>query len=124
MLPKRNNLPLGSYGEDVAEGFLKSHGYTIIQRNFRQHYSEIDIVAIYAETLVFVEVKTRRSNKFGTPFEAITRFKLHSLIKSAYYYKMLHPELPGSLRIDLISIVLKNGNSVEKIDHIKNISGF
>ena len=121
--------PLARFGEDQAASYLQKHGYKIIERNYRKTYGEIDIVAIDPSTgsgqevLAFVEVKTRTSNAFGSPFEAIGYFKLRSLIKTAQYYKMTHHNLPESLRIDAVSVTL-NGKEVEKIELLKNISGF
>ena len=115
-------------GEEKACEYLKKLGFKIIEKNFRKGYGEIDIVAIdptdgSGQVLVFVEVKTRTSNQFGTPLEAITYWKLGTLIKTAQYYKMTHRNLPESLRIDAVSVIL-NGNEVEKIELTKNISGF
>jgi putative endonuclease len=115
--------PIGKLGEDKACEYLREHGYKIIERNFRKGYGEIDIVAIYKQTLVFIEVKTRTSNQFGTPLEAITYWKLKSLIKTAQYYKMVHRNLPESLRIDAVAVIL-NGDEVQSIEITKNISGF
>jgi len=121
--------PIALLGEDKACEFLRKNGYKIIERNFRKGYGEIDIVAIHSSAgsgqavLVFVEVKTRTSNSFGNPLEAITPWKLKSLIKTAQYYKMIHPKLPDSLRIDAISVIL-SGNDVQSIELTKNISGF
>jgi len=115
--------PIASFGEDKACELLRKLGYKIIERNFRKGYGEIDIIALHKNTLVFVEVKTRTSNSFGSPLESITPWKLKSLIKTAQYYKMTHRNLPESLRIDAVSVIL-NGNEVQNIELIKNISGF
>lgn len=116
-------------GEDKACEYLKKIGFKIIERNFRKGYGEIDIIAIDSsekngkETLVFVEVKTRTSNQFGSPLEAITYWKLRTLVKMAQFYKLTHRNLPESLRIDAVSVIL-NGNEVQNIELTKNISGF
>lgn len=119
----RNNQSLGFLGESAATSFLSSLGFKILERNFKKRYGEIDIVGLDKKTLVFVEVKTRKSNKFGTAEEAITPWKLRSLIKSAQYYKLLHPNLPEAIRIDLVSVSLSSNNQVEKIRLYKNITG-
>ena len=116
--------PIAKIGEDEATSFLRKKGYKIIERNFRKGYGEIDIIALKSKTLIFVEVKTRVSINFGAPFEAITPWKLKSLIKTAQFYKSFHPALPQSLRIDAVSVKLSNDNSVEKIELLENISGF
>lgn len=74
------NKKIGNAGEDLACRYLEKRGYKILERN--KHYSrfcEIDIIAEYKNTLVFVEVKTRTTNDFGTPFEAITKSKYENI---------------------------------------------
>lgn len=116
--------PIAIKGEELATKFLKEKGYKIIDRNFRKGYGEIDVIAIHENVLVFVEVKTRTSNAYGSPLEAISYFKLKSLLKTAEFYKSLNPKLPDSLRIDAISIMLDNSENLSSIEHIENISGF
>ena len=116
--------PIAIKGEELASKFLKKKGYKIIDRNFRKGYGEIDIIAVKGRTLVFIEVKTRTSNAYGTPFEAITPFKLHSLVRTAQFYKLFKPNLPDSLRIDAVSVILDENSGTNKIDHMENISGF
>lgn len=116
--------PTAVLGEDAACKYLENNGYKILERNFRKGYGEIDIIAVKDKVLVFVEVKTRTSNKFGTPFEAITSFKLNKLLTGAKFYKyVLHPELPDNLRIDAIGVLALN-NEVVSIEHLENISSF
>lgn len=118
----RISNPLAREGEEIATNYLKKLGYKIIDRNFRARNTEIDIVATKDNVLVFVEVKTRTSEKFGTPLESINYFKLKSLIKAAEHYKISHKNLPEALRIDAISVDLSSKDP--KIEHIQNISGF
>jgi putative endonuclease len=119
--------PIAVIGEDLATNYLKKHSYHILERNFRRGYGELDIIAVDTsekeKTLVFIEVKTRKTNEFGTPFEAITTWKLRTLIKTAEFYVLTHPSLPKLLRIDAVSVVLKPDNSLDKIELMKNISG-
>ncbi len=120
--------PIAILGENKACEYLKKLGFKIIDRNYRKSYGEIDIIAIEetkkdGKVLVFIEVKTRTSNQFGTPLEGITYWKLKSLIKTAQFYKMTHHNLPESLRIDAIAVIL-NGQEVQSIELTKNISGF
>jgi putative endonuclease len=121
-MKKRHNLSIGNLGEIAASKYLTSLGYKIIERNFRKRYSEIDIVAKEANILVFVEVKTRCDSSFGNPEESITPYKLRKLIQSAHYYKLLHPDLPSSLRIDVVGVYLTMDNKIAKIKHFKNIT--
>ncbi|EKD86098.1 MAG: hypothetical protein ACD_37C00477G0001 [uncultured bacterium] len=114
--------PIAIRGEDIASKFLKEKGYKIIERNFRKGYGEIDIIAVKDKTLVFIEVKTRTSNLYGTPLEAITYFKLKTLVKTAEFYKVLNPKLPEALRIDAVSVLLDNLGNVSNIEHMENIT--
>lgn len=121
--------PTAKLGEDETCQYLQKNGFKIIERNFRQGYGEIDIIAVdptdsKEKILVFVEVKTRKTNTFGDPLEAITPWKLKSLIKTGQFYKLIHRGLPDSMRIDAVSVSLYSNNEVENIEHIKNISGF
>lgn len=114
--------PLAREGEEAAVNYLKNKGYKIINRNFRARNTELDIVAIHNNTLVFIEVKTRTSDKFGKPIEQISFWKLKSLIKAAEFYKITHNNLPDLMRIDAISIKYDLGKP--SIEHRENISGF
>src|SRR5260370_28838432 len=79
----RKELPLGRRGERAAEKYLKRKGYRIVARNFRASGAEIDLVAIDGETLVFVEVKTRRSRAGGAPEEAVDARKQLRMLRAA-----------------------------------------
>lgn len=114
----------GEIGEDAAVAFLVSKKYKILDRNFKIRYGELDIIAIHKNTLVFVEVKTRRSGFFGSPLEAITFWKLRSIRKAALYYKMVNKHLPEQLRMDAISVLLRFDDTVESIQHVENITGY
>ena len=114
--------PTARLGEDLATEYLKKKGYTIIERNFRKGYGEIDIIATKNKTLVFVEVKTRTSNAFGTPFEAITPWKVRDIVRTAQFYVHTHRGLPELLRIDAISVSLQGSENASTIEHVENIS--
>lgn len=95
----------GSRGEKKAANYLLQNGYKILQLNFRaKRYGEIDIVAQEGKTLVFVEVKTRFSHKFGYPEEAVTPRKLASIIRTGEYYKLIYPKTPDLMRIDVVAV--------------------
>jgi len=112
---------LGGLGEQIAADFLQKNGYKILERNFLIRGGEVDIIAIDKDVLVFIEVKTRSSNAFGTPAEAITYFKLKSIIKTAQFFVLSYPNLPKQLRIDAVSVSFDlTGKPI--IEHIKNIS--
>jgi putative endonuclease len=124
--------PVAVLGEDIAVDYLKKKGYKIIERNFRKGYTEIDIIAVQGstkltprdDTLVFVEVKSRKSNSFGDPFESIAPWKVKNLVKTAEFYKLLHLRLPDFMRIDAVGVFLSPDDRIQKIEHVENISGF
>lgn len=111
------NKKIGNAGEDLACRYLEKRGYKILERN--KHYSrfcEIDIIAEYKNTLIFVEVKTRTTNDFGSPFEAITKSKYENIKKGIQFYLQEHKF--QKYRIDVIGITLK---PELKIEHLKNV---
>ena len=95
---------LGTKGEHLAVKFLKKKGYKILQRNYRCRIGEIDIVCYDHGTIVFVEVKTRRSDKYGQPEISITEAKKRQIIKIATHY-VAEKKIEGIvLRFDVVSI--------------------
>lgn len=124
----RKSLPsfqlLGKQGEDFAASYLISKGYTILRRNFRVRYGEIDIIAIFHDTLVFVEVKTRSNDYFGQPEEAISHKKLTEIIKTSQIFKENRSNLPDLERIDVIAIKMHHNGTIIHINHIENVTGF
>ncbi len=80
------NQRFGKMGEDFAASLLELDGYSILERNFRCAFGEIDMIAEKDGELCFVEVKTRRTLRFGEPWEAVTREKQHKIRQSAALY--------------------------------------
>jgi putative endonuclease len=113
---------LGNLGENLALKKLKNSGYRIIDRNFHTKFGEIDIIAQDDQALVFLEVKARRSRDFGRPDEAISSRKIRHMTKAAQSYKLLHPELPDSLRLDAVLIDFSEDQANKKIKIIKNLT--
>ena len=83
---KQNKRTTGSRYEDIAADFLRGREYSIIKMNFRCRIGEIDIVAKDKDTLVFVEVKYRKSRKYGYPEEAVSAYKQRKIIKTAQFF--------------------------------------
>ncbi len=95
---------IGVIGEDAAAAWYEAHGYQIVVRNWRVKAGEIDIVARIGKTLVICEVKTRSSNAFGLPVEAITRTKQLRLRKLAGLFLSDQPQSGCSVRFDVASV--------------------
>lgn len=110
---------LGRWGETLAADFLVQKGYSILERNVRTPYGELDLVARQGKVLVFVEVKTRSSRAFGLPEEAVTSRKQAHLLAAAQHYLQDHPALEGDWRVDVIAIERCFGQS-PAIVHFEN----
>lgn len=113
---------LGKRGEELALSFLKRQGYRFVDKNFSCSFGEIDLVVKNKNTLVFVEVKNRISQRFGSPETAVTSRKLRSIVKTAQIFVKLNPKLPKKHRIDIIAIVTAQGGKLVSLKHIKGIT--
>lgn len=96
---------VGAYGERVAARHLEDNGIEVIERNWRCGQGEIDIVAREGELIVFVEVKTRSSEQFGTPAEAVGWAKQNRIRGLAMTWLAQHPHPYGKLRFDVVSVL-------------------
>jgi len=115
----KHNQRIGKWGEETAAEYLKQRGYEIIARNARTPFGEIDIIAKQADTLIFVEVKTRTSNKMGLPEESITPRKREHMLAAADYYAAEH-EI-DHWQIDVIAIEGKPNSDIQpKITYFEN----
>jgi len=97
---------LGDYGEYLARGILQEKGYTIMEQNFRTRYGELDLVAGDGETLVFIEVKTRTGQSFGSGAAALTRTKQRHMIRAALNYLFRKGYHDRPCRFDLLDLRL------------------
>ena len=124
----------GQLGENFAAAYLQQQGDRILARNARTPYGEIDLVAQQeisrlqanphssGQTLVFVEVKTRRSQSFGLPEESITAAKRAHMQAAAQAYLQANPELDGDWRLDVIAVRLnRQQDQLMEIVHFENI---
>ncbi len=124
-MTKKLNFETGRLGESLASKFLADRGYQILQRNFRTRFGEIDLVAAKDGILVFVEVKLKVGDNFGTPEEVIGPAKIKQIEKTAQNFLTAKPEYRdrySSYRIDAVCIVLDETKQVERISHYANIS--
>jgi putative endonuclease len=103
----KHNQRVGKWGEETAAEYLTQKGYEVIGQNVRTPYGEIDIVAKQGETIIFVEVKTRTSNRMGLPEESVTARKREHMIACAEHYAAEHEV--DIWQIDVISIEGKPG---------------
>lgn len=115
------NRGTGALGEEVASNFLIASGYKILERNFRCKGGEVDIVARDPEekTLVFIEVKARRSLSYGVPQLAVTQFKQRQISKAALTWLTKNRLHDQNARFDVIAILLDEGG-LHLVEHICN----
>lgn len=107
------------WGEAIAARYLSDHGFTIRARNWRHGHGELDIVAERAGEIVFVEVRARRSDAFGTPEESLGARKQAKLIETAQAYLQAHDLDDAQWQIDVIAIDMDQHNAVTRLDHIE-----
>lgn len=116
MLNRRQQF--GKESESLAVRHLRKNGYKILEQNYRNKLGEIDIIAKEKGTLVFVEVKARKSDLFGNPKWAVTPKKQRKISMVALYYLKATKQTRVKARFDVISISLTADNS--RIEIIKN----
>ncbi|MGA2222540.1 MAG: YraN family protein [Verrucomicrobiia bacterium] len=117
---------LGARGEKAAAKYLRRHGYKILLRGFRSRSGEIDIVCRHKDWLVFVEVKTRESEQFGAPSEAVDERKQRHITKVALDYLRLLDNPPIKFRFDIVEVLMRNDarkpNAVSLIQNAFDLS--
>ena len=112
----------GILGEKLARYFLKKRSYRIIETNYRCSEGEIDVVARHKDSLVFIEVRTKKSLKFGSPEESITPAKMKKLRVTASHYRQTHNNLPLLWRIDVV-VELNQKGKLSRIELIESVVG-
>ncbi len=115
-----NRRQLGNAGEELAARALGARGMQIVARQFRCQSGEIDLIARDGPTLVFVEVKTRRGNRYGTPAEAVTARKQHKLIASAETYMQMQALEDVDWRIDVVTVEMDTTGRLIRLDVIEH----
>ena len=118
---KSTGHSVGRHGETVAADYLVAKGYTILARNWRSPYGEIDLIATQDRVIIFVEVKTRTGKSLGPPEISITPKKREHMRNTAEYYIQQHPELINDWRIDVITVQVRAGDLSPLIDHFENV---
>lgn len=110
-------IPLGKKGEDLACAFLLSHGYIILERNYRIRLGEIDVICKKGPEMVFLEVKTRRSQTYGSPEESVTPRKQEHIRRVALAYLKQYRLTDQAIRFDVITVLFQGNQPL--INHIE-----
>lgn len=121
---KKQNYAKGKTGEEIAATFLSKHGFSIIEKNFSNRFGEIDLIATKDKWLIFVEVKLKVGEDFGSPEEMINKRKLAQIRRTAEIFLgknyKLKKEFPQH-RIDAVCIVLEKGGETKRISHYEMV---
>ena len=113
---------LGRLGEKKAEKFLRKKKYKIIERNYTTKFAECDLIALYGNLLVFIEVKTRSSVAFGAPADAVDLKKQRKYVKLAEYFIMMNGEYKNySVRFDVVEILNDSVNHIENAFYVDEL---
>lgn len=115
-------LALAKEGENLAVRFLERLGYAIVARNVRTRWGEVDVVARDGATWVFVEVKTRRSDRYGPGAEAVTHRKQRHILRMAQLLLVRYDAFEAPARCDVVEVMLRPGHD-PAIRHLPNAFG-
>jgi putative endonuclease len=113
-------VSLGRRGERYAARWLRRQGYKIVAGGNRTRYGEVDLVAVDGETIVFIEVKTRRSHELGDAAAAVDAEKQRRLVRTALAFLKEHHLLEYAVRFDVVAIVWPEAAVRPELQHIKN----
>jgi putative endonuclease len=118
MGPHDGKLLLGQQGERIAEQYLKSKGYKLVERNYRCAAGELDLIVLDRRVVVFVEVKTRTGQGFGTPLEAVEFRKQRKMIRAAQFFMSAKGLHQRDARFDVVGVSWIGRDPV--VEHIEN----
>jgi putative endonuclease len=116
----RTNQSLGKLGEGMAEKFFRSRGFSVMHKNYATPFGEIDMVVERDGCIVFAEVKTRISERFGHPLDSITETKKRHILKNCLYFLKRRGLCETPCRIDAVSILLDEKGALQVLKHIRN----
>ncbi len=114
---KSGNRPLGMSGEQTALSFFIRKGYKLLEKNFRVPCGEIDLILEKDREIVFVEVKARRSIRYGLPQEAVVTAKQRRIIRAALWYVQKKGLEGLDMRFDVLAVIFHAGGDYS-INHI------
>ena len=121
---KKYNRNKGIFGENMAKSFLEKKNYKLVDSNFFMRGGEIDLIMTDNDFLVFVEVKLKIGETFGSPEEMINKAKIAFIRKTAQVFLLKNPKMANIYkrqRIDVVCIKLKQDKSIDRINHYQNV---
>ena len=114
----RRRIAVGQYGEEVAARILRAEGLVVLDRNWRCHIGELDLVCRDGNELVAVEVKTRSGDLYGSPLEAVTPRKAARLRRLLAQWLCEHEVSPSGLRVDVVGIRVPSRGAAQ-VEHLR-----
>ena len=117
---KSYNKDIGSYTENIAATYLLSNGYSILDRNYRNKFGEVDIICQKDNLIIFVEIKSRYTNSFGSPLESVSCHKQNKIILLSKYYILYKKLSDFNIRYDVIEIYLNHLNNTYEVNHLED----
>lgn len=119
MMPANNGkLLLGKEGERLAERYLRTKGYKLVERNYRCRAGELDLIVLDRRVVVFVEVKTRTGHGFGSPLEAVEFRKQRKMIQAAQFFLAAKGLQQRDARFDVVCVSWAGREPI--VEHIEN----
>ena len=118
----RHRQSIGKEGEEIARKYLEKRGYKIVTANYRTRHGEIDLIARDGATLVFIEVKTRTQERFGSPLAALTARKCLNISRVALHYLITHGGTEQPARFDVVSVRPGEAAEVELVQNAFDLS--
>lgn len=121
---KFDNRNKGTQGETIAAEYLVKQGFKIIEKNFRTKWGEIDLVATHNNKLIFVEVKLKVGDKFGSPEEMIGWAKIKQVRRASQLYLLTKKDIAAKYemyRVDAVCIVMNTSGEIDRINHYENL---
>ena len=103
-MERESTRAIGRDGEKIAAEYLRNNGYRIVEKNYKNRFGEIDVIAKEGQTVVFVEVKTRKTSSYGTPSSAVDSKKQQRMGKAAVTYLTEKRLIHHPVRFDVVSI--------------------
>ncbi len=116
-MSKQGNKETGNKGETLAAEYLQQKGYIVLARNYRSKWGEVDIVAKHNSTVIFVEVKTKTSDRYGEPWEMVNHWKVGQVKRMGEVW-CREFKWEGSVRVDVIGVWM---GEIEKIEHWESV---
>jgi putative endonuclease len=117
---KQTNYIFGKIGEEKASDLLSQKDYVVIEKNYRNKLGEIDLICQDRDWIVFVEVKLKVGDTFGSPEEMISYTKIAKVFKTAQFWLLSNRNVK-KYRIDMVAVVLTNSGELSRINHYENI---